>query len=69
MPAPIAVTIKEGTRLTGMSRTRIYELIGQYRLEAVKTGRRTLLRVASLENYMAWRHCLGRKSARKASKL
>ena len=53
MPALLAVTIKEGVRLTGISRTRIYELIGQNRLEAVKAGRRTLLRVASLEDYMA----------------
>jgi excisionase family DNA binding protein len=53
MPTPLAVTIKEGARLTGMSRTRIYELIGENRLEAVKAGRRTLLRMASLQDYMA----------------
>jgi excisionase family DNA binding protein len=45
--------IKEGARLTGMSRTRIYELIGENRIEAVKAGHRTLLRMGNLQDYMA----------------
>jgi len=61
MAAPLAVTIKEGARLIGMSRTRIYELIGENRLEAVKAGRRTLLRMTSLQG-TTWHHYLGRKS-------
>ncbi len=50
---PLAVTIKEGTRLMGISRTRTYELIKGRQLEAVKAGRRTLLIMESVRSYLA----------------
>jgi len=45
MHSPIAVTIPEAVKVTGMSRTSIYE--------ARKAGRRTLISFADLEAYLA----------------
>jgi len=50
---PLAVTIREAVRISGMSRTRIYELIRARRLEAIKAGRRTLILMQSLAAYLA----------------
>jgi predicted DNA-binding transcriptional regulator AlpA len=50
---PLAVTIHEAVRLSGMSRTRIYELIKGRQLEAIKAGRRTLVSMPSLAAHLA----------------
>ena len=45
---PLAYSIKEACRVSSLGRTRLYELIGQGRLETRKIGKRTLIPAASL---------------------
>jgi hypothetical protein len=48
--APYAVSILEACRLLGgMSRAGLYVAIGRGELEALKSGRRTLITTASIE--------------------
>lgn len=53
MQAPIAVTIPEAVRLSGTSRTSIYEALKRGDLSARKAGRRTLISFSDLETYLA----------------
>ena len=53
MNQPIAVTIPEAVKATGMSRTSIYEALKRGDLTARKAGRRTLISYAALEAYLA----------------
>ncbi|GAA3901055.1 hypothetical protein GCM10022276_19820 [Sphingomonas limnosediminicola] len=53
MQAPIAVTIPDAVKATGMSRTSIYEAMKRGDLTARKAGRRTLISFADLEAYLA----------------
>lgn len=46
---PITVSIPDAGRMIGLSRSRIYELLGEGRLESRKIGRRRLVVVRSLE--------------------
>ena len=48
---PLNVTIPEAARILGCGRSKLYELIGRNRLEAVKLGSRTLIRVASIKSF------------------
>lgn len=50
---PIAVTIPEAVRATGLSRSRIYEALRSRQLAGIKAGRRTLIPFANLETYLA----------------
>ena len=52
MDTPIAVTIPDAVKLSGMSRTSIYDAMNRG-LPAFKAGRRTLIRVADLQAYLA----------------
>ena len=52
MQNPIAVTIPEAVRLSGISRTGIYAAL-QSGLKARKSGRRTLIEYADLQAYLA----------------
>ena len=45
----ISVRIPDAVRITGLSRSRIYQLIGSGDIEAAKVGRQTLVLVASLK--------------------
>nr|WP_278986627.1 helix-turn-helix domain-containing protein [Sphingobium yanoikuyae] len=45
---PISVRIADAIRLTGIRRSKLYELIASGDLETVKIGRCTLVPVASL---------------------
>jgi excisionase family DNA binding protein len=45
---PLAVSIREACRLSGLGRTKIYELISDGRLTPVKIDRRTLIRFDDL---------------------
>ncbi|WP_426265163.1 helix-turn-helix domain-containing protein [Sphingomonas sp. PWP1-2] len=45
---PITVTIADTQRVTGLGRTKLYELIGNGRLKTVKIGRRTLVSTDSI---------------------
>ncbi len=53
MQAPIAVTIPDAVKLSGMSRSRLYECLQQGKISARKAGRRTLISFADLEAYLA----------------
>ena len=53
MQSPIAVTIPDAVKATGMSRTSIYEALKHGDLSARKAGRRTLISFAVLEAYLA----------------
>lgn len=46
---PLTVRIGDAVRLTGISRSTLYELIRAGRVETVKVGRSTLVRYASLK--------------------
>jgi excisionase family DNA binding protein len=48
---PLNVTISDCGRMLGCGRSKIYELIAANRLEAVKLGNRTLIRVASIKAF------------------
>jgi len=50
---PLAVTIPEAVKLSGMSRTAIYEALKRKDITARKAGRRTLISFAELEVYLA----------------
>jgi hypothetical protein len=49
---PIAVTVPDAVRLSGMSRTSIYEALKRGDLLARKAGRRTLIPYGVLEAYL-----------------
>lgn len=53
MQAPIAVTIPEAVKATGMSRSALYEAMKRGDLTARKAGRRTLISFSDLEAYLA----------------
>jgi excisionase family DNA binding protein len=46
---PLTVRISTAVRITGLSRSRIYELIQSGDLDTVKVGRVTLIQYASLK--------------------
>lgn len=52
MQTPIAITIPEAVKASGLSRSRLYEAL-KNELPARKAGRRTLIMVADLEAYLA----------------
>lgn len=45
---PITTTIEDTKKATGLSRSTIYNLIGDGKLETVKVGRRTLVKTRSI---------------------
>lgn len=47
---PLTVRISTAVRITGLSRSRIYELIQSGDLETVKVGRATLVQFHSLKS-------------------
>lgn len=46
---PITITINEALRVSGLGRTKLYELIGSGTLKTITVGRRRLVVYASLE--------------------
>jgi excisionase family DNA binding protein len=53
MNTPLAVTIPDAVKATGMSRTSIYGALKRGDLTARKAGRRTLIAFADLQAYLA----------------
>ena len=47
------LSIGETVRLFGIGRTKLYELINSGDIEAIKLGRRTLIRAESLRAFVA----------------
>jgi excisionase family DNA binding protein len=52
LPEPISVRIPEAVRLTGLSRSRIYELMKSGQIEFVKVGSSTLIPVDGLRRFI-----------------
>lgn len=50
---PISVSIHEATRLTSISRSKIYELLGEGKLRSTKIGRRVLIKYSDLESLVS----------------
>jgi excisionase family DNA binding protein len=48
----ITISVKDAAKALGLGRTSIYALIKEGRLEVVKIGRRTLIKVASIRRLM-----------------
>lgn len=48
----IAVTLREATALSGIGRSSLYKLFAARKLTPRKAGKRTLIIVAELENYI-----------------
>lgn len=48
--APLAYSVNEACRVSSIGRTRLYQLIGEGRLEVRKIGKRTLIPAASLRS-------------------
>lgn len=46
---PITVSIAEACRIVGIGKTSLYAAINAGKIEAVRVGRRRLVKVASLE--------------------
>ncbi len=53
MDIPLALSIPDAVKVSGMSRSSIYEAMKRGELAALKAGRRTLIPVAALEAYLA----------------
>jgi excisionase family DNA binding protein len=51
-PEPISVKIPEAVRLTGLSRSRIYELMKSGDIQFAKVGSSTLILVESLREFV-----------------
>lgn len=49
---PIATSINDAAKALSLGRTSIYALIREGRLETVKLGRRTLVRIASIRRLL-----------------
>lgn len=49
---PITVRIREACRMTGIGRSKLYELIGAGEISTIKVGSITLIPVASLKAFI-----------------
>jgi excisionase family DNA binding protein len=56
---PICVRIDVATRMIGIGRTKLYELIASGELEAIKIGRGTRITTASLHKLIELRRSQG----------
>jgi excisionase family DNA binding protein len=54
-PRPISVRISEACRLTGIGRSKLYELIAAGEIQIVKIGAMTLVPMGSLERLIEGR--------------
>jgi excisionase family DNA binding protein len=50
---PISVDIPEACRLTGVGRSKLYQLMDAGEIRSVKVGKRRLVPVASLREWLA----------------
>ena len=49
---PLTVRVREACRLTGIGRSKLYELIAAGEVEVIKVGAITLIPVASLTRFL-----------------
>ena len=52
-PPALTIRIREACRITGIGRSKIYELIATGDIDAIKVGRITLISVESLKTFLA----------------
>lgn len=45
---PVTTSVDDAAKALGIGRTKLYELVAEGRLKALKIGRRTLILVASI---------------------
>lgn len=50
---PLTVRIREACRMTGIGRSKFYELIQEGSIEVIKVGGMTLVPIAELEAFLA----------------
>lgn len=55
VPMPLTVRVREACRLTGIGRSKLYELIAAGEIEIIKVGTITLVPVAGLERFLQQR--------------
>ena len=55
IPMPLAVRVREACRLTGIGRSKLYELIAAGEIEIIKVGTITLIPVVGLERFLQLR--------------
>jgi excisionase family DNA binding protein len=53
VPEPLAVQVETAARMTGVSRTEIYKAIKNLDLKSLKIGKRRLIRVDALREWLA----------------
>jgi excisionase family DNA binding protein len=49
---PLTVSVSKALRMLGLGRTHFYQLISQGRIRILKCGRRTLIPVQSLHDFL-----------------
>lgn len=49
MPAPLLVSVPEAKTMLAIGQTKFYDLVNKGKIETVKLGRKTCVRVSSLE--------------------
>jgi excisionase family DNA binding protein len=54
-PMPMAVRVREACRLTGIGRSKLYELIAAGEIEIIKVGTITLIPTGSLQSFVQLR--------------
>jgi excisionase family DNA binding protein len=52
---PLAVRVREACRLTGIGRSKLYELIAAGEIEIIKVGTITLIPTGSLQSFVELR--------------
>lgn len=52
-PRPLAVSINEASRMLGIGRTKLHELIAAGKLPARKLGSRTVVLASGIESFLA----------------
>ncbi|HEX6015116.1 MAG TPA: helix-turn-helix domain-containing protein [Geminicoccaceae bacterium] len=62
-PEPEAVSINETCRLTGIGRSKLYQLIGDGTLPTLKVGKRRLVRLSTVRRLLASLEHVGSRSA------
>ena len=49
---PVTVTIPVAVQISGLGRTKLYELLGQKKIKSITVGRRRLVFYASLKSFL-----------------
>lgn len=64
---PLAVRIPDAVRMTGIGRSKLYELIASGDIDTVKVGRCTLIPMESLRELLGRARASGRAGGRQAN--